>query len=187
MPELTIELPDWLHEVVDWHHRYVTDEEKVGLAIELARQNVLRDLAGPFGAAVFESESGRLVAVGVNRVTPERNSLLHAEVVALHAAHAARHSYTLAAPGLPAHELATSCAPCAMCLGATLWSGVRRLLIGASREDAMAVGFDEGPVFPASYEYLADRGIEVVHDVRRAEARRTLELYVERGGPIYNP
>lgn len=187
MDTLTIRLPEWLRDAISWERRYETDEERVGLAIELARQNVLRDLAGPFGAAVFESESGRLVAVGVNLVTPERNSLLHAEIVALHAAHAVRQSYTLAAPDLPVHDLATSCAPCAMCLGATLWSGVRRLLIGASREDAMAIGFDEGPVFRASYEYLADRGIEIVHDLRRTEAREVLRLYAESGGPIYNP
>lgn len=186
MATITIDAPDWLDEVVDRDRSYRTTEERVGLAVELARQNVLRDLAGPFGAAVFESETGRLVAAGVNRVVPARNSLLHAEVMALHAAHAARRSYTLAAPELPAHDLATSCDPCAMCLGATLWSGVRRLLAGATRDDAMRLGFDEGPVFPASYDYLAARGIEVIRGVLRDEARAVMELYLERGGAIYN-
>lgn len=186
MPLLTIEVPDWIDEVVEWERAYATDEERVGLAIALARENVVRDLAGPFGAAVFETVTGRVVAAGVNRVLPHQSSILHAEVVALLAAHARRRSYTLAAPGLPAHDLAASCDPCAMCLGASLWSGVRRLLAGAAREDAMALGFDEGPVFPASFDYLADRGIEVVRGVRRGEARAVLELYLERGGPIYN-
>lgn len=187
MPAITIQLPDWLDEVVDRERAYRTVEERVALAIELARQNVLRDLAGPFGAAVFEREAGRLVAAGVNRVVPEKSSVLHAEITALMAAHAALGTYTLSAPGLPAHELVTSCAPCAMCLGATLWSGVRRLVVAARREDAVALGFDEGPVFPASYDYLAARGIEIVHDVLREEARRVLALYVERGGAVYNP
>ncbi len=186
MPPLTIRTPDWLDEVVDRERTYDTVEDRVGLAIALARENVLRDLAGPFGAAVFETKTGRLVAVGVNRVVPARDGLLHAEITALHAAHAARRSYTLAAPGLPAHDLAASCDPCAMCLGATLWSGVKRLLGGATREDALRLGFEEGPVFPASYDYLAERGVEVVRGVRREEARAVLELYIERGGPIYN-
>src|SRR5947207_4729259 len=41
------------------------------------------DLGGPFGAAVFETASGRLVAAGVNSVTRLQNCVLHAEVVAI--------------------------------------------------------------------------------------------------------
>lgn len=177
MPAITFHLPDWIDEVVDRERPYRTDEERIGLAIELARQNVLRDTGGPFGAAVFESDSGRLVAAGVNVVTPQEISVLHAEITALIAAHKARRSHSLRAPGLPDHDLATSCAPCAMCLGATLWSGVRRLLIAASRDDAMDLGFDEGPVFPQSYEYLEERGVRIVPDLRREDARAVFELY----------
>lgn len=187
MPTITFHLPDWIDEVVDRDRPYRTDEERIGLAIALARENVLRETGGPFGAAVFESESGRLVAAGVNVVAPEGISVLHAEITALIAAHQARRSHSLRAPGLPAHDLATSCAPCAMCLGATLWSGVQRLLIAASRDDAVELGFDEGPVFPESYAYLEQRGVRIVHDLQRAEARSVFELYRERGGVIYNP
>ncbi|HEX7024878.1 MAG TPA: hypothetical protein VF187_08680, partial [Gemmatimonadales bacterium] len=87
---------------------------------------------------------------------------------------------------MPPHELVTSCEPCAMCLGAILWSGVTRVVMGASRQDATALEFEEGPVFPESYRYLESRGIEIVREVLRAEARAVLELYRERGGTIYN-
>jgi tRNA(Arg) A34 adenosine deaminase TadA len=183
---LLIELPAWAAQYLDHDAVYASEAERMGLVIELARENVLRGAGGPFGAAVFESATGRLVSVGVNLVVPLNNSVLHAETVALMLAEQRRGSYTLRAPGLPAHELVASCDPCAMCLGAILWSGVRRLVCGATREDAAAAGFEEGPVFPASYEYLADRGVEVVHGVRRAEARAVLELYLSRGGVIYN-
>ena len=69
--------PEWMEQAVDWSARYTTDESRMGLAIELARQNVLRRTGGPFGAAVFESGSGALVAVGVNSVTRLQNSMLH--------------------------------------------------------------------------------------------------------------
>jgi tRNA(Arg) A34 adenosine deaminase TadA len=95
-------------------------------------------------------------------------------------------SYTLAAPGMPAHELVTSCEPCAMCLGGALWSGVRRIVCGATRDDATRLMFEEGPVFPQSYAYLEERGIEVTRNVLRVEARDVLERYRARGGPIYN-
>jgi len=72
-----------------------------------------------------------------------------------------------------------------MCLGALLWSGVRRVVASASRDDAMDLGFDEGPVFPESYRYLEERGIEIVRGVLREEARAVLDLYRSRGGQIY--
>lgn len=178
--------PAWVTELTDWERRYSSDEERMRLALSLARENVLRDGAGPFAAAIFESETGMLVAVGVNRVVPLNNSALHGEMVAFMLAQARLGSYTLAAPGMPRHEVVTSCEPCAMCLGATLWSGVRRLVWGASREDATRLSFDEGPVFPESYKYLEERGIEIVRDVCREEARAVLELYRSRSGAIYN-
>jgi hypothetical protein len=58
--------------------------------------------------------------------------------------------------------------------------------MAASREDAMAVGFDEGPGFAESYVYLADRGVSIVRDIGRAEAVRVLQAYRDGGGPIYN-
>ncbi len=184
---LVITLPPWAELAVDWTRPYEGDDEKMRLAVALARINVECDTGGPFGAAVFEHGTGRLVGIGVNCVLRLNCSALHAEVVALMLAEQERHSFTLAAPGLPAHELVTSCEPCAMCLGATLWSGVKRLVCGATREDATRLGFDEGPVFPASYEYLAHAGIEIVREVRRDEARAVLELYRNRSGSIYNP
>ena len=84
-------------------------------------------------------------------------------------------------------ELHASCAPCAMCLGAIHWSGVVRLVCGATREDAESLGFDEGPVFDESYSYLERHGIEVVHGIRREEAADVMQTYLDRGGPIYNP
>jgi tRNA(Arg) A34 adenosine deaminase TadA len=178
--------PEWMEQAVDWRAAYPTDDSRMSLAIELARQNVLRGTGGPFGAAVFECVSGALVAAGVNSVTRLRNSMLHAEVLALMLAQHRVSSYTLQGAELPQHELVTSCDPCAMCLGAVLWSGVRRLVTGADRADASALSFDEGPVFPESYAYLEARGVTVVRGVLRQEAAAVLELYRRQGGPIYN-
>lgn len=185
---LTLEVgcPAWVAEVADPERPHPDDAGRMRLAIRLARENVLREQGGPFGAAVFESAGGRLVAAGVNSVLRLRNSVLHAEVVAIMLAQRRVGSYTLAGPALPAHELVTSCAPCAMCLGAALWSGVRRIVCGATREDVMAFGFEEGPVFAESFAYLAARGIAVEQGVLRDEARAVIELYAARGGVIYN-
>jgi tRNA(Arg) A34 adenosine deaminase TadA len=184
--QLAIDVPTWLDPLTRSSEAYLGDDEKMALVVRLARENVDRRTGGPFAAAVFEAQSGRIVAVGVNSVIRLQNCILHAEVMAIMLAQQRVRSFTLRAPGLPAHELVTSCEPCAMCLGATLYSGVSRLVIGAARGDAMAAGFDEGPVFAESYVYLADRGITIVRDVRRTEAAAVLEAYRDDGGPIYN-
>jgi tRNA(Arg) A34 adenosine deaminase TadA len=179
-------LPDWLPGYADWSARYVSPADRMRLVIDIARENVMRGTGGPFGAAVFRVDDGVLVAVGVNSVVRLGNAILHAEIMALMLAQARVGSYTLAAPGLPAHELVTSCEPCAMCLGALPWSGIRHIVMGAAREDATRLGFDEGPVFPESYAHLAERGITVTRGVLRATAQAVLKLYAARGGPIYN-
>lgn len=186
MSELRIQNPPWVEEVVEWQRSYTSDDEKMQLAIRLSRENVLRDTGGPFGAAVFEVGTGRLVAVGVNSVVRLNNSMLHGEVMAFMLAQHRLQSFTLGAPGLPVHELVTSCEPCAMCLAATVWSGIKRLVCGAKRADASGLGFDEGPVFPDSDRYLQERGIEVVHGVLGETAGEVIRLYRSRGGRIYN-
>ncbi|MGH7459406.1 MAG: nucleoside deaminase [Longimicrobiales bacterium] len=186
LPIIEIRLPDWVDEVVDFEHTYETDDERMTLAVELALHNTERWTGGPFGAAIFEVGTGRLVSVGVNLVVPNHNSMLHAEVVACMMAEARLQSFTLKVPSLPAHELVTSCEPCAMCLGATLWAGIRRIVCGATRTDAAEIFFDEGPVFPESWDYLRERGVEIVREVLRDEARTVLLRYAELSGTIYN-
>ena len=185
-PVVHVDYPAWVADVVGRATHYSGDEAKMRLAIAVSRANVEHGTGGPFGAAIFEQDSGRLVAVGMNSVVRLNNSTLHGEMVAFMMAQRVVGSFSLSAPGLPVHELFTSCEPCAMCLGATLWSGVRRVVYGAGREDASRLEFEEGPVFPASYQYLEDRGIQIVRDVLRDEARGVLELYRTKNGKIYN-
>jgi len=185
-PTVQVEYPDWTDSVVDWNRTYGSDEERMRLAIAVSRANVERGSGGPFGAAIFEAPSGRLVSIGMNSVVRYQNCTLHAEMVAFMMAQRRVGSFTLNAPSLPVHELVTSCEPCAMCLGATLWSGVRRVVYGAAREDASTLNFEEGPVFPESYRYLEERGITIVRNVLRADARAVMDFYRAKGGKIYN-
>lgn len=186
MHEVQVTLPTWVVEQVDYAAPYPTTESRMRLAISLARGNVERGTGGPFGAAIFERGSGRLVAVGVNGVTRLNNSTVHAEMVAFQMAEKRIGAYSLRAEGHAEHELFSSCAPCAMCLGATLWSGVTRLTYAALREDAERIGFDEGPVFADSYAYLRSRGIEIVEGLLRDEACAVLDGYQASGGTVYN-
>lgn len=185
-PNVILHLPAWLPGIVDWDQPLRSDDERMRLAIRLSRENVERGTGGPFGAIVVERDSGRVVGAGVNSVVRLNNCAMHAEMFAIMTAQQRVASYTLHAPELPVHELITSCEPCAMCLGASLWSGVRRIVCGAGREDASSIHFDEGPVFEQSYRYLEARGVAITRGVLREEARQVLREYAERGGEIYN-
>jgi tRNA(Arg) A34 adenosine deaminase TadA len=172
--------------VAQWHEKLDTAEARMRLAIELANRNIEHRTGGPFGAAIFETVAWRVVGVGVNLVETSNCSILHAEMVAIAMAQRTAGSYDLAAGGRPCHELATSTEPCAMCLGAIPWSGIRRVLCGARGQDACEIGFDEGAK-PADWVgELNKRGIEVARDILREEARAVLRRYAERGGTIYN-
>src|SRR5918996_336014 len=183
---LVIGPPEWLHAAVDWRATHRSDEDRMRVVVELARQNVLRGGGGPFGAGVFESNGGQMVAAAVNSVTRLNNSVLHAETLAIMLAQARLGTYALGSARKKSYVLVTSCEPCAMCLGATLWSGVRELVCGAAKEDATAVGFDEGPVFAESWAYLERRGLRTARGVLRDQAVGVLELYRASGGAIYN-
>lgn len=183
---INVSLPAWIDDVIAGRTRCDNDRDRMRLAIDLARENVARATGGPFGAAIFEMPSGRLAGVGVNLVVPAANSSLHAEMVAFMTAQAGVGSYSLAAEGLPEHALFTSCEPCAMCLGAVLWSGVRRVVWAATREDAGRLNFDEGPVFASSYKYLRRRGITFTPEVLRTEAQDVFRTYDAGAGEIYN-
>ncbi|HNX98235.1 MAG TPA: nucleoside deaminase [Candidatus Aminicenantes bacterium] len=190
MPNLStavsLSLPDWLLDHTTTCTAPIPDaQERMRWVVELSRQNVLAGSGGPFAAAVFDRDSHLLVAAGVNRVEPLGVSSAHAEVMALTFAQRRLGQFDLAAGGN--HELITSAQPCLMCLGATLWSGVTRLVFGAPTVEVESIlGFDEGFV-PADWiAQLTRRGIEVVGEACREEAVAVLRLYREMAGNVYN-
>ena len=136
-------------------------------AVELSWQNVERGTGGTFGAAIFERESGRLIAPGVNLVVGSGCSVFHAEMVAILVAQRIVGGFDLGAGG-GLYELVASTEPCVMCLGAVPWYGVRSLLCGACGEDAEEIGFDERTKPDQWVRSLEKRGIVVT---RRATQR----------------
>lgn len=183
---MTLRLPGWVDGLVSEGSTYPATEDRMRLVVELSRLNVRNGTGGPFGAAVFERESGRLVAPGVNLVVGSGCSVFHAEMVAIMLAQKTFGTFDLGGQSIPPCELVASTEPCAMCLGATPWSGVESLITGARDEDARAVGFDEGAKMTEWAASLEDRGISVRLDVLREEAAAVLQEYAELGGEIYN-
>ena len=179
--QIHLTLPPWMGDVADIGRPYMDDEERVGLAIELARRNVAQRSGGPFGAAVFDRDSGRLIAIGVNRVVPQSCSVAHAEMMAMMVAQQRLGQHRMNQNG-GHYVLATSAQPCCQCYGATVWAGIDELLIGARSEDVEALtDFDEGPLPTDWIGELQRRGIAVRRDILRDQARDVLASYGNTG------
>jgi tRNA(Arg) A34 adenosine deaminase TadA len=180
----TIALPDWIDTFLESQPAALQSiEDRMRLTIELSRLNVEHRTGGPFGAAIFDNQNGKLISVGVNVVVASHCSLAHAEMTAISIAQQKLATHDLASKGN--YQLVTSCEPCAMCLGATPWSGIKSIVCGATGKDAEAVGFDEGAKPTNWGKELQNRGIEVTLDVLRAEAKAVLDAYKSKGGIIY--
>lgn len=184
----TLNLPDWAaSEQAHLTPVIPAFEDRMRAVLRFARLNIEHQTGGPFAAGVFERDSGRLVVIGVNRVVPLNCSSAHAEVMALSLAQHILGTYDLGSPGLPAYQLVVNWAPCAMCFGALLWSGIRSLMIAGSDPAMEAItGFDEGPL-PADWRgELSKRGIELIEEVLREEALADFRSFAASGGPVYN-
>jgi tRNA(Arg) A34 adenosine deaminase TadA len=185
-PQCELGLPPWVEKFLsDPEKVYSTVEDRMRLAIELSRLNFAKGTGGPFGAGIFDRKTKKLLAPGVNLVISTHCSIAHAEMMAIMIAQQLVGNYDLGGEGMPPYELVSSTEPCAMCLGAICWSGVRHLVCGARDEDARSIGFDEGPKLPEWEQSLEKRGISVMRNVCRDEASAVLHQYYENGGIIY--
>ena len=186
-PKILLQLPGWVESALAGSQQvYPNVEARMRLIIKLAQLNIEHKTGGPFGAGIFESKSGRLISVGVNLVESADCSIAHAEMVAIAVAQRVIGSYDLGSRKDAAYQLVTSAEPCAMCLGAIPWSGVRSVVCGARDEDARSIGFDEGHKPPDWISSLESRRVSVIRDVLREEAKAVLLEYGKRGGLIYN-
>ena len=188
LPGCTLDLPPWTAAELRLLPACLPDPlARMAAVLRFARLNTEQGTGGPFAAGVFERDSGRLVVIGVNRVVPLCCSSAHAEVMALSLAQRMLGVYDLGGPDLPAHQLVVNWAPCSMCFGAVLWSGVRSLMIaGAGPDMERITGFDEGPLPDAWRDELARRGIELIEGVLRDEALNDFRAFAASGAPVYN-
>jgi tRNA(Arg) A34 adenosine deaminase TadA len=173
--QYSVTLPNWVADEVAGAS-LATDDDKMALVNRLARRNFMEKTGGPFAALVVDD--GRLISAGVNLVLASGLSSSHAEVVALALAQTAVGNWDLGADGAQ-RELIVNWRPCVQCYGATMWSGVTRLVVaGDGPELEQLTKFDEGPMVADWAAQFEARGISVTQNVLREEA---LEVYREYG------
>lgn len=180
-------LPDWLLADLDTLPTVLpTLEERMDLVNALADRNWREGSGGPFAAIVVDAATGELVSAGVNVVLASGLTSMHAEVTTLSLAQAALGRWDLGAEGADL-QLVVNWRPCVMCYGATMWSGVRSMVVageGPLLEEL--TGFDEGPVVDDWAAQFEARGIRVTIGVRHDEAVAVYRAYGDSDSLVYN-
>jgi tRNA(Arg) A34 adenosine deaminase TadA len=123
----------------------------------------------PFGA-VLADDQGAVVARAGNQVLTDGDLTAHAELLVLRCG--LMGTRPAAAAGW---TLYASAAPCPMCAGAVHWSGIGRLVFGASANRVVELtgGPTRSPALPFPCEQIlaaSPRSIEVVGPVLEGEA-----------------
>jgi guanine deaminase len=143
------------------------------IADELAQQNILTNDGGPFGAVIIKNNE--IVGKGNNQVVLKNDPTAHAEIVAIRDA-----CKNLGTFDLTGCEIYTSCYPCPMCLSAIIWSNIKMVYYGNTKEDAEKIGFRDNLI----YEYLEGQSkttnkedILKIIAVDREETIKTFESY----------
>ncbi|MEV4627310.1 nucleoside deaminase [Micromonospora sp. NPDC049523] len=182
-------LPAWVTDEIASVDPLLPDvEDRMRLVHRLAERNHREGTGGPFAALVTDPATGEILSVGVNLVLAANLSAMHAEIVAISLAQIRLGTWDLGGPGGTPTELVVNWRPCAMCYGATLWSGIERLVIaGEGDEVEHLTGFDEGPMRTDWKEQLQRRGIDVTTDVLRDQALDVFRGYGQRtDATVYN-
>ena len=180
-------LPDWLIDDLESLPKALpTVPERMRLVNELADRNWRAGNGGPFAAIVVDDATGELVSVGVNVVLSSGLTASHAEVTALSLAQRSLGRWDLGADGADL-SLVVNWRPCVQCYGATMWSGVRSLVVageGPLLEEL--TGFDEGPMVRDWAAQFEQRGIRVTIGVGYDDALAVYRAYGASDSVVYN-
>ena len=144
--------------------------EYMKLAKDLADQNLITNVGGPFGAVIVKD--GKVVGKGSNCVLENNDPTAHAEIMAIREA-----SQTLNTYDLSGCELYTSCYPCPMCLSAIIWANIKKVYYGNTKEDAANIGFRDDMI----YDYIKNNGnLLDLENIDREETIKTFEEFKTR-------
>ncbi len=152
------------------------DRKYMMRAIELAREGMVANAGGPFGAVVVLD--GEIIGEGNNSVTSSNDPTAHAEINAIRQACEKLQNFQL-----DGCTIYTSCEPCPMCLGAIYWARPDKVFFACTREDAAAIGFDDDFIYSELEKANQDRE-RVMIGLMRDEALDIFRAWAEKPDKI---
>ncbi len=146
------------------------------LAKTLSENCFTTNEGGPFGACVVKD--GIVIGKGFNQVLGHHDPTAHAEIMAIRDACTNMHTHDLTGC-----ELYTSCYPCPMCLSAIIWSNIKKVYYGNTKEDAARIGFRDASIYSYiqnTMDHCEDKEVLELKCIDRDETIKTFDQFMEK-------
>ena len=140
--------------------------EFMKVANDLAKQNLITNSGGPFGACIVKDR--KIIGKGSNHVLENNDPTAHAEIMAIRDACRNINSYDLSGC-----QLYTSCYPCPMCLSAIIWANIKTIYYGNTKEDAANIGFRDDYI----YDYIKNNENSDVLNIIQIDRDETIKAF----------
>ena len=144
--------------------------EYMKIAKDLANDNLKTNAGGPFGACIVKD--GKIIGRGSNHVLVNNDPTAHAEIMAIRDACKNINSYDLSGC-----ELYTSCYPCPMCLAAIIWSNIKKVYYGNTKEDAADIGFRDDFIYDFINKLSLNENDNTILDLKSLNREETIEEF----------
>jgi tRNA(Arg) A34 adenosine deaminase TadA len=155
-----------------------TDAEEMRKIADFTARSLSGPFPTPFGSSVVGAKDGRLLTRQVNHGRQNLDPTAHAEVYTIRAA-----CRKLRSLSLKGYILYSTCEPCPMCMAAILWSGLDRVVYGATISDAAKV-FNQIYTPAKRLVQKSDLTCEVVGPVERARCAQLFQGFPKRPAPV---
>jgi len=142
------------------------DQEYMNIAIEISKKATY-----PYGAVIVKDN--QIIGRSDSNTMVSKSAFSHAELVAIENAMEYLGGY-LCAEGGKGVTIYSSCEPCAMCMGAILYTGIERLVYSATLEDSKEIVNDILIKAENVANACTNRNIEIIHEFEREKAVKIL-------------
>ena len=148
-------------------------------AVDRARETMNKDIGGPFGALIVDQDNN-VLAVASHSVLGDHDPTAHAEMNAIR----------MAAKKIGSHDLSgctlyTTCYPCPMCLGAIIWSNIKKVYYGCNALDADAIGFRDDFIYEFIKNNASDKNILDMEEQERNSCLTLFKEYTAKEKQLY--
>ncbi len=148
------------------------DEKYMKMAIEVALKGIESGQT-PFGACIVKDDE--VISCTHNIVWDSTDITAHAEI------HAIRNAcQKLQAIDLSGCVIYSTCEPCPMCFSACHWANIKKIVYGASIDDAKDSGFSELTISNSQMKEFGGSPIEIVEGCCLEENVKLFQLWKQR-------
>ncbi|MEO5697687.1 MAG: nucleoside deaminase [Burkholderiaceae bacterium] len=149
----------------------MTETEKyLGMAVKLARENVLERGGRPFGAVLVKD--GKVLSTGVNEIIATNDPSMHAEMQAMRVAAAG-----LKSARLDGCAIYASGQPCPMCLSAMHMVGISQVYYAYSNSDAEAYKLSTARIYEEMAKPLEQQSIKIEYVPVRGDGENPYDAW----------